>query len=160
MAPVDPADIDIATLAWLTGSAANRYLLDATKTLGHPGVRISHGYVLQHLIDGQPTVTELAKGMGVTQQRASTQVRELEQLGYVTRRPDDTDSRVRRVCLTPHGNALIADSRHAREELNAELARIVGEDRLRATAETLAHLLESVGGAAQVRRRAAPAPEE
>ncbi|WP_110589182.1 MarR family winged helix-turn-helix transcriptional regulator [Microbacterium suaedae] len=160
MGSVNPTEIDLATLAWLTGSAANRYLLASLRSRGHPDVRISHGYVIQHLIDREPTISELARRMQVTQQRASTQIRELEQLGYVTRHPDDTDSRARRVRLTTRGTELVADSRRVRESLNVELIGRVGEEHAEVATTTLARLLDLVGGESHVRRRSAPLPED
>ncbi|WP_119698409.1 MarR family winged helix-turn-helix transcriptional regulator [Microbacterium halotolerans] len=160
MASVEPAEIDIATLAQLTAAAANRHLLTALRALGHPDVRASHGYLLQHLINGDPTVSDLADQMRVTQQRASAQVRELEHLGYVTRRTDMADNRVRRISLTARGEDLIADGRHVRAQLNAVLIDAAGEDSVHTTAETLSRLLDAVGGAEQIRRRSAPLPED
>ncbi len=159
MPAVNPASLDIATLAWLTGSAANDYLLERLHRIGHQGVRTSHGYVIQHLIDGGPTVTELAAHLGVTQQAASKYVRELEGLGYVQRAADADDARVRRLSLTERGHELVADSRQARTELESALVERAGAGAVTQAGTVLSHLLDLVHGTDGVTRRATRPPQ-
>src|SRR6478672_2249634 len=52
MPTVDLHALDLATLAWLAGSAANEHLLQQLRAAGHPDIRIAHGYVFQHLLGG------------------------------------------------------------------------------------------------------------
>ncbi|MFI9815984.1 MarR family winged helix-turn-helix transcriptional regulator [Saccharothrix variisporea] len=150
MEPLDPADIDLATLAGLAGGAANTALLAELREAGHVGVRTSHGYVVQHLLTGSPTVSELAELLGVTQQAASKHLLELERLGYVERVPDPADSRVRRARLTGRGHRLVEDSRRARRRLDARLATAVGEDAADAARRALIGLLDLTGGTESV----------
>ncbi|WP_246291264.1 MarR family winged helix-turn-helix transcriptional regulator [Lentzea indica] len=143
-------DIDLATLAYLAGSSANDAILRQLHEIGHEGVRVSHGYVIQHLIEGAPTVSELGELLGVTQQAASKQLLELERLGYVARVPDRVDSRIRRAQLTGRGRRLVDDSRRFRRQLDA---RVGGDEAKRA----LIRLLDATGGSGNVlRRRVAP----
>lgn len=158
MNDVDPADLDLATLAWLAGSAANEYLLGEIRAAGHPQLRIAHGYVFQLLIDAEPTVGEIAEALGVTQQAASKVVLELERLGYLRRRPDDTDQRVRRVGLTDAGRDAVEVARAARQRLDAKLAERADTRALRATRRVLAALLEEAGGVGAVRARRVRVP--
>ena len=88
MSEVNPAELDLPTLVSLAGSAANQHLLRRLHEDGYAGVRTSHGYVIQNLIDAAPTVGELAARLGVTQQAASKSVVEMEGMGLVTRVPD------------------------------------------------------------------------
>ncbi|MFD9704869.1 MarR family winged helix-turn-helix transcriptional regulator [Lentzea sp. NPDC059081] len=138
-------DIDFATLAHLAGSAANDAILEQLHEIGHEGVRVSHGYVIQHLVEGSPTVSELGELLGVTQQAASKQLLELERLGYVTRVPDRADSRIRRAELTGRGRRLVDDSRRLRRALDVH-----GDD---AAKRALVRLLDATGGAENVLRR-------
>ena len=71
MSEVNPAELDLPTLVSLAGAAANQHLLRRLHEDGYPGVRTSHGYVIQNLIERTPTVGELAGRLGVTQQAAS-----------------------------------------------------------------------------------------
>lgn len=142
---MDLMRLDLATLAYLAGSAANDAILARLHEIGHTGVRVSHGYVIQHLIEGAPTVSELGELLGVTQQAASKQLLELERLGYVERVPDPADSRVRRARLTDRGRRLVEDSRRLRRELD-----VPGDD---AAKRALIRLLDVTGGTEKVLRR-------
>lgn len=150
---VDPRTLDLPTLAFLAGHAANHHVLGVLRSSGHPHIRISFGYVFQHLIVRSPTVGELAALLGVSQQAASKSVAELEALGYVQRAADEKDARIRRVGLTPSGWAAITLAREARAELEAHLADRVGPGAVEATRTTLATLLQDTGGTPDVARR-------
>jgi len=67
---------------------------------GYDGVKASHGYVVQRLLEDEPTIGGLAAALGITQQGASKQVTDLERLGYAERVPVPGDQRARRVRLT------------------------------------------------------------
>lgn len=155
---LDLGTIDLATLAWLAGSAANEVLLERLRAAGHPSVRISHGYVMQRLVGDTPTVSELAGVLGVTQQAVSKYVSELEQLGYVERRPDPADERIRRVALTARGARLIADARRLRTRLERRLADVVGQGRLDDARAVLIELVDAVGATDSITRRQARPP--
>jgi DNA-binding MarR family transcriptional regulator len=152
MAEHDP-QLDLATLAFIAGSAANEVLLRRIRDAGHPGLRISHGYVFQRLIAGQPTVGELAASLGVTQQAASKAARELEDLGYVDRYADAADGRVTRLVLTAKGTDAVAVARRVRDELQGDLAETINARDLAAARRALTALLDLVGGAESVRTR-------
>ena len=155
MPEVDPAELDLPTLASLAGAAANRHMLRRLRDDGYVGVRTSHGYVIQNLIDESPTVGELADRLGVTQQAASKVVGEMEGMGLVTRDSDRSDSRVRRVTLTARGQALLTAGRTARAELERAVVANVGD--LAAAKQALLSLLQETGDLAAVtRRRARP----
>lgn len=144
--PVDPASLDLPTLTALAGLAANEHLLAEVRAAGHPDVRIAHGYVFQHLVEGAPTVGELAARLGVTQQAASKAVAELEGLGYVERRTDPADARIRRLALTERGAAAVAEARTARAALEAAIAEDVGEDAVATARAVLVAVLRRTGG--------------
>nr|WP_269205259.1 MarR family winged helix-turn-helix transcriptional regulator [Motilibacter aurantiacus] len=88
-------------------------------------MRQSHGYLVQHLIDGPKTIGQLAELLGMSQQGASKSVAELEDLGYVERHRGE-DARVRRVELTEHGWAAVESARAARKDLRRALRRRLG----------------------------------
>jgi DNA-binding MarR family transcriptional regulator len=158
MSQVNPTELDLPTLVALAGTAANQYLLRRLHEQGYNGVRTSHGYVIQNLIDEAPTVGELAARLGVTQQAASKVVVEMEAMGLVTRDPDRSDSRVRRVALTPRGQALLIAGRAARAALEHAVGAEVGD--LAAAKGALIALLEHTGDLAAIsRRRARPAAD-
>ena len=145
--------LDLATLAFLAGSAANDALLQGVRQAGHPGLRVSHGYVFQRLLVDEPTVGELAEALGVTQQAASKVATELERLGYIKRRGDAADGRITRLTLTDAGAAAVETGRRVRSELERALADVVGEADLDVAHRVLTALLRLVGGEDAVRNR-------
>lgn len=158
MAPVDPADLDIGTLAMLTGIATSEHAQAILEGRGFTGLRVSHGYVFQHLIDAQPTIGELADQLDMTQQGASKIVAELAALGYVKRITDSEDARIRRVALSRRGQAAVSASREARAEAEAALSATCGAGRLRTARTVLLAALENAGGVESVRHRRVRAP--
>jgi DNA-binding MarR family transcriptional regulator len=150
---VNPAELDLPTLVSLAGAAVNQHLLRQLHESGFAGVRTSHGYVIQNLIDEAPTVGELAGRLGVTQQAASKIVVEMEGMGLVARVPDSSDSRVRRVTLAPQGQGLLSAGRAARAALEQTVAAEVGD--LAAAKRALLSLLTQTGDLAAVTRRRA-----
>ena len=97
---VQPTDLDLPVLISLTGPVVSQLVLDRIRDAGHRGVRASHGYVIQRLVEGEPTIGALADSLGMTQQGASKQVNDLESLGFVKRVSDEHDGRIRYVRLT------------------------------------------------------------
>lgn len=150
---LDPTTIDLPTLVSLAGTAANSHLLDQLHKAGFDGIRISHGYVIQHLVEGEPTIGELADRLGVTQQAVSKTVAELESLAYVSRRVDADDSRVRRVALSDRGHAMLAHSRANRRTLEHAVDGDIDEAK-----RVLVRLLEVTGSLEAVANRGAPPP--
>lgn len=145
MKRLDPASVDLPTLASLAGGAASEHLLEALRGAGHPDVRASHGYVFQLLIDGPKAIGELSSLLGVTQQAASKVALELESLGYVARQAATNDSRVKRVALTPKGKAVIEEARAARTQLEARVRAKVGARAAADARLVLLTLLELTG---------------
>ena len=158
MADVEPSELDLATMSWLAGSAANDYLLAAIRGAGHPQLRISHGYVFQLLIDGPRTIGEIAEGLGVTQQAASKTVGELTSLGYLAVVADRRDRRIRRVTLSDRGQDAVSAARLARQALDDRLAAEIGARGMQTAQSALGALLDLTGGRDAVRRRRVKPP--
>ncbi|AQZ60756.1 Transcriptional regulator, MarR family [[Actinomadura] parvosata subsp. kistnae] len=151
---VDLYELDLGTLALFVGSAAAEAVQKELAAHGFDGLRVSHGYVFQHLVEDLPrTIGELARKMEVTQQAASKVVAELEGLGYVERVPDPRDARIRRVRLTGRGHAAVGAARRARAAQEERLVARGGRERLEECRAVLAELLEELSGAGAVRRR-------
>lgn len=157
---LEPRAIDVPTLAWLAGAAANEHLLRLVRGSRHPRIRNAHGYVFQHLIGRSLTIGQLAERMGVTQQAASKVIAELEELGYVERREDPEDKRIRRLALTRRGTAVVERARAARARLEARLEAAVGSCSLETARDVLVTLLDLVGGLDAVTARKVLPPSE
>ncbi len=155
---MEPQDLDLPTLVSLGADGVVDELLARMAADGFVGVRPSHGYVIQRLVEEEPTITGLAASLGMTQQGASKHVRELEGLGFVERVAVAGDARARRVRLTEHGRAALASGRAARAALEAEVAAEVGADDVATARRVLAALVERVGLGDAVRARAVALP--
>lgn len=155
-----PDDLDLPTLVTLAGQGVVRSVLERMATAGVHGIKPSHGYVIQRLVEDEPTITALAGSLGMTQQGASKQVRDLEALGVVERVAEPTDHRARRVRLTAQGREVLAAGRAARADIEAEVIASVGAGETAAAKKVLAALLQVVGLEDRVRTRTVPAPPE
>ena len=157
--PVEPSQLDLGTLALFTGYALSDVVLAEVHASGHASLRFSHGFVFQHLIEGDRTIGELSERMELSQQAASKAVLELELLGYVERASDPSDGRVRRVRLTRSGRAAVEAGRAAQRRLAERLVAVLGKRRLEAARQTLAEVLEHFGDVSEIRARRVRAPK-
>lgn len=121
-------------------------------------VRFSWGFVFQHLVEGERTVGELAKRMGITQQAVSKRIQELLREGMVMTSTKEGDARVTWVSLSPKGWELVEASRAARKKLVRKLEKRLGSGRLAEIQEHLTELLDALGGAEAVRQRRVEEP--
>lgn len=157
---LDAADLDLPVLVSLVGTALDERALRELRAAGHPRVRRSHGFLVQLLVDETPTVSEVGERLGVSQQAASKSVAELESLGYVERRPDAADNRVRRVALTDAGRVLLERGRAQRHRVDAAVAADMSPEDLAAARRVLVALLEQAGGLDSVLARRVPLPTD
>jgi DNA-binding MarR family transcriptional regulator len=84
--------------------------------------------------------SDLAARMRVSKQALNYLLGDLEQRGYVERRPDAADRRSRRIALTDRGRALIPVIRGAVAETEREWAVALGEERFAQLRELLVQL--------------------
>lgn len=120
---------------------------------GMGDLRFNDGVVIQHVVAGPLSITELAERMGVTQQAASKAAADLERRNLLTRRPSPTDARAKLLRLTDRGSAAVEGTRVRRAELEAELVREFGAERVGAARELLAAILARFDAEDAVRNR-------
>lgn len=157
---IDPGTLDVPVLVSLAAVSLQERAREWLAEDGLSGVRPSHGFVFQHLLEGSPTIGELAAVLGVTQQAASKVVRELEGLGHVERRPDQSDNRVRRVALTGAGRSVVDRARQHRAELEAILVERHGQRAVETARAVLVSVLEISGGLPDVSHRSVRPPSD
>ncbi|MBX5484693.1 MAG: winged helix DNA-binding protein [Myxococcaceae bacterium] len=150
-------DLDLAYLAQFVGLTVAERVQQALAKSGHPKLRYSHGFVVQHLVDAERSIGALAERMEVTQQAASKMVAELERLGYVERMPG-ADHRVRTVRLSSKGREAVERTRRIRARLDARIERALGARRHAQVKEALMEVLKLLGGAEAIHRRRVRAP--
>lgn len=150
--PVVVARLDLAQISLFVGQRADALVLERLHARGYGGLRISHGYLIQHVVQSERSITELAARMGVSQQAASKAVRELVELGYLELSAGK-DARQRMVTLSARGREALACARKLRSELERKLVRSQPESAVRTARVVLNAMLEQLGGVEAVRTR-------
>jgi DNA-binding MarR family transcriptional regulator len=102
-------------------------------------------------------LTELARRLGITKQAVGQLVEDLVQQEVLELAPDPADKRARLVRFTAKGMAAIAHGLGILQQIESELSRRIGTQRMRGLHETLLEVLEALE---QLDRDAAPLPEE
>jgi DNA-binding MarR family transcriptional regulator len=148
----DP-QLDLGLAGLFAGQAIAEVVRRRIEARGFAGLRFAHGFLVQRLVEDEQSIAALAAVLDVTQQAISKTVAELERLGYVRRRPDPRDARVRLVALTDRGRAAVAAAREERAAVEAELRDALGPRRVAAATRVLREALDLHGGAAAVRTR-------
>jgi DNA-binding MarR family transcriptional regulator len=156
-ASVDPAQLDLAYVAFFLGLRVNEVVAERLTDAGFAGVRQSHGYVVQHLIEQDRTITGLAGRMGVTQQAASKTVAEMVRLG-ILEFAASPDRRAKFVRLSARGRESVHLARRIRRRLDGRLLRKLGPDRYAAAKSTLLEALDALGPLDWIVSRRVPAP--
>ena len=153
----NPSNLDLGHLALFFGLRMNELLMERMSAEGFGDVRESHGYVIQHLIEVDRSITELAERMEVTQQAASKVVAELMSLGMVEAATGE-DRRSKRVALSTRGREAIALSRKVRKQVEAKLIRELGVERYNEGKAILLEALDRFGGLDRIRTRRIRSP--
>jgi DNA-binding MarR family transcriptional regulator len=87
----------------------------------------SHSAVFAQIKAEGMRLTDLARGANITPQAMGELVDELEDLGYVERRPDPTDRRAKLIVLTDRGKQSIAAGIATIGGLEDQITAILGE---------------------------------
>ncbi|WP_411129245.1 MarR family winged helix-turn-helix transcriptional regulator [Streptomyces sp. x-19] len=115
--------------------------------LGREPLRPAHGYTFRYLA-GHPgaTTVDLAAHLGITKQAASKAVAELQDWGYVQRRPHAVDKRAQSLTLTERGHAYVRLADQLWAEVEQRFAEVIGPDRLAALDQDLRAYIDHVYG--------------
>jgi MarR family transcriptional regulator, temperature-dependent positive regulator of motility len=115
-------------------------LYEGLRAAGYGDVRPAHYAIFRYLEDEGSRVTELAEAAGMTKQSMGELVDHLERRGYVERCPDPRDGRAKIVVLTAKGRRGIEAAAELIAEIEGELARWMGKERLEVLTGSLADL--------------------
>jgi DNA-binding MarR family transcriptional regulator len=110
---------DLWVLAARLQHSLEAELFERLAEAGHPDLHPRHGAVLAFLDEDGVRATELARLSGRHKQIVGRLVDELEELGYVERRPDPSDRRAKLVVPTERG----LDQIRAGDQIVAEIER-------------------------------------
>lgn len=154
---IDLSQLDLGYLALFLGQRVNELVVQRLVRAGFQNVRASHGYVVQHLIEKERSITELAQRMGVTQQAASKTVSEMVRLGILAAKPV-RDRRAKGICISKRGWESVRLSRRARAQIDRRLVKTVGAEEYRRTKACLTQCLETLGGVRSIQSRRVKEP--
>jgi DNA-binding MarR family transcriptional regulator len=101
-------------------------IVDGVVGAGFPQ-KPSHSAVFAQIRPEGSRLSDLARGANMTPQAMGEVVDELEQLGYVERRPDPTDRRAKLIVLTDRGQDCIAAGVATVDGIEQRLGELLGE---------------------------------
>jgi DNA-binding MarR family transcriptional regulator len=147
----------IASLSHI-GAAVDAYVLSELRKAKLHGLRRGHSFVIQRVILGPATASEMAESLGVTQQAVSKTVGELVSLGYLRQSVDRNDRRRRPLTLTARGRRAVEVSSSARAALEDRIREAAGQRRLASAKAVAAITAEVLGIAEQLHTRMVQPP--
>jgi len=150
--PVDIQHLDIAYLGFFLGLRVNELIRQRMERAGFAGVRDSHGYLIQHLMESDRSITELARRMGITQQAVSKTIAELASLGVLEASPAK-DRRSKRVRLSRKGWECVRFGRRVRKQMEKRLTSAAGKRKYVQAKATLVRCLHILGGLRAIKSR-------
>jgi DNA-binding MarR family transcriptional regulator len=148
--PTSPTSPTSLPLARLLGMAYRQLVDDlhaALRARGWTDVREVYGFVLLAVREADTTTTALAELLGVSKQATSKLLDAMEEGGYVRRRPDEHDGRVKVVGIEPRGRELLDAVEAVYVELEEGWAEVIGVTGLEQTRRRLERVLRSRHGA-------------
>jgi len=117
-------------------------IVDGVVGAGFPQ-KPSHSAVFAQITPEGSRLTELARGANMTPQAMGELVDELEDLGYVIRRPDPTDRRAKLIVLTKKGHACIAAGMATIDGIETRITQALGGHGHRELRHLLQRLLDT-----------------
>ena len=128
---------DVAAILVAAARAHTGAVMERLALRGYADFPFASASLLWIMDESGTRSTLLAQRAGVTKQAMSQLVRAMERQGYLEQVPDPGDTRAKVIRMTPRGTAVKAACVEVREELNRQIAKIVGKDNAR---EMEAHL--------------------
>jgi DNA-binding MarR family transcriptional regulator len=120
-----------------------RDLYRRAQEAGYHDIREAHLQVFGAIDWGGTRLTELAARANMTRPSMIELVDELEDMGYLERRPDPSDGRAKLIRLTHKGRRILAEALRAVEDMERGYAEAVGAERFDALVATLQALLDA-----------------
>ena len=119
-------------------------IVDGVVGAGFPQ-KPAHSAVFAQIRPEGSRLTDLARGANMSPQAMGELVDELEELGYVVRRPDPDDRRAKRIVLTRKGTACVEAGIVTIDGIEQQLTDLLGERGHRQLRKLLTTLLDTDG---------------
>jgi DNA-binding MarR family transcriptional regulator len=136
----DPGPLNTISMLGQAYSLLGFQIVEGVVGAGYPQ-KPKHSAVFAQIDQQGSRLTDLARRANMTPQAMGELVDELEELGYVTRRPHPTDRRAKLVVLTERGQAVIEAGKETILGLEERITEILGPDGHEALRQMLARLL-------------------
>jgi DNA-binding MarR family transcriptional regulator len=107
---------------------------------GHRGLKLHFGSFMTLLAKDGGRITELAEQLAISKQAVNQTINQIEDAGYVQRRPDPLDGRAKRVVLTAAGEQLLRQGAALLATIEMEFVAVIGRDGLERLSANLAAL--------------------
>lgn len=122
----------------------HRRLRDKLLAGGYVGLKLSFHTVMSNIVFSGTRLVDIAEINGMSKQAIGQIANEVEELGYIRRIPDPHDGRAKNLVFTELGERLIQDSIAMVEEVEAEFAQMIGEEKIQQLESLLAELSDKV----------------
>ncbi|MCW2831295.1 MAG: hypothetical protein JWP31_1987 [Aeromicrobium sp.] len=123
--------------------------LERSHARGHTALRPAHARLFVDLDWDGSRMSDIARAQGVSKNAIGHLAAELEALGYVERVPDPRDGRAKILRYTELGRSMMTDAREIGEQIDAEVAALIGADRYAELRDILADLTARIAPAAR-----------
>lgn len=121
-----------------------RELFEPASEAGYPDIRVPHLQIFGNLDVAGIRLTALAERAQLSLAATSELVNELQDLGYLQRKPDITDRRAKLIVPTARGRQALRDARDRVAEIEQHWSGLVGPDRFATSCRTLQDLLDTL----------------
>jgi DNA-binding MarR family transcriptional regulator len=112
--------------------------------LGHTQLRINYEPFITLIGDEGARLTELAQWLAISKQACNQTVNQMEEAGYLERRPDPQDGRAKRVMLTEKAEVLVRQGARLVGEVEQEFARLIGSGEVAMLSALLSRLYDGL----------------
>jgi len=136
-----PQTVNTVALLGRAYSLLGFQIVDGVVGAGFPQ-KPAHSAVFAQISPDGSRLTDLARRANMSPQAMGELVDELEELGYVVRRPDPTDRRAKLIVLTKRGQACIAAGIATIDGIEQRLTDLLGERGHRQLRRLLTKLLD------------------
>ncbi len=125
-------------------AAFRRDLLSAAMTGGYSDIRESHLHIFGNVGINGIRLTQLAADAQLSLATTSELVDQLQELGYLERRPDQSDRRAKLIFPTSKGRAALDDAGNRVAQLEQHWAELIGQRRFETTCRNMQRLLTEI----------------
>jgi DNA-binding MarR family transcriptional regulator len=121
-----------------------RELLEEAEAYGYGDIRLAHLQITGNIGTKGIRLTDLAARAQLSLAATSELVNELQQLGYLERRPDPADARAKLIFPTARGLQLLREASAKVRELEGRWGSYAGEEHFEVALQTLQDVLDAI----------------